>query len=795
MKKLQCEVCGSTEITKIGDDQYQCAFCGVQYSTKDVRKLLHEFSGTVQIDHREEAANAVKRAEQLEAVGESVRAREYYEKALDLDADNETAQERFLQNAKTKVLDPYYIIEPDVDPKENVKDFLKQLASIKSIACDVYKEISIKSVTEQYFTFLLMKVKYDVSWSAVACYTTIDKVEDGYKVRHSSSGTKLQTQYKYQTQTNRVPVNGRNTFFNRTLCIGSPALGEATHCEDSALRDALIEALEKQQYGKYDSYDVHPIDLRKVKEENGQFTYDGLPLIERISTATKKAKKQVFVQTTVDNAKADIISQIGGDSYENLNMSSKTLLDTVTPVCIPIQIIEYTYKGKDYVAVSDLISHTTSIPTIYPCDTELAAEQEKLDNKRQKASGMPTITKLGLALGVIGIVLVFFFALMGDSSFSSKSLILTLLCMAGSLALIISGLVLRSIRNKQAEKATVDIKKNFTAARMEALKQTMEVFFKAYTDYASAESAAAATHCMEIAATHPALHCAGQLQDFEEKEAYSKDEDILCYGLSLYKARHNWLWLTVLGGIGLAVLGILIVAGKCWYYSQFALGMLMLVAGVGSAFVLSLILLTKLRGKVMAIRAYLDQLANNSLSSATDAGMKETVEKLRRLQEQKAQPISVWFFSWAGKHKLALIIPCVLVALLLLGLVAEPVVAELLVAPYEKQLSGTTLVRPKSFNDYLKGHPFTAYQFHEDGTYTEYNYYKPISKELYYELWEPRHGTWNVRFALFSNQLHFVDGYGYGNPLSVDASGTIRSMEDYGGIYTPGELPEIHEED
>ena len=42
MKKMQCEVCGSTDIKKIDDTTFECQSCGVQYSKEEAVKLLVE---------------------------------------------------------------------------------------------------------------------------------------------------------------------------------------------------------------------------------------------------------------------------------------------------------------------------------------------------------------------------------------------------------------------------------------------------------------------------------------------------------------------------------------------------------------------------------------------------------------------------------------------------------------------------------------------------------------------------------------------------------------------------------
>lgn len=125
MKKMQCEVCGSTDIKKIDDSTFECQSCGVQYSKSEVQKLLVEISGEVKIDYSEEAINAIKRGIQFENAGNAKKAEEYYHKALDMDADNEEAQQRAKNISDKRKIEEYYIIEPNIDPGQNVKFFCR----------------------------------------------------------------------------------------------------------------------------------------------------------------------------------------------------------------------------------------------------------------------------------------------------------------------------------------------------------------------------------------------------------------------------------------------------------------------------------------------------------------------------------------------------------------------------------------------------------------------------------------------------------------------------------------------
>lgn len=57
MKKLQCELCGSIDIKKIDEHTFECQNCGVKYSTEEVKKLLLEIGGKIQIDNNDQLKN------------------------------------------------------------------------------------------------------------------------------------------------------------------------------------------------------------------------------------------------------------------------------------------------------------------------------------------------------------------------------------------------------------------------------------------------------------------------------------------------------------------------------------------------------------------------------------------------------------------------------------------------------------------------------------------------------------------------------------------------------------------
>jgi len=85
MKKLACEMCGSTNIVK-KDGLWVCQSCGAKYSPEEAKKMMVE--GTVKIDNSSEAENFKKLAKRYHDDGDLKKADEYYDKLLELNPDD-----------------------------------------------------------------------------------------------------------------------------------------------------------------------------------------------------------------------------------------------------------------------------------------------------------------------------------------------------------------------------------------------------------------------------------------------------------------------------------------------------------------------------------------------------------------------------------------------------------------------------------------------------------------------------------------------------------------------------------
>lgn len=94
MKRLTCEMCGSTDLVK-QDGVFVCQSCGCKYSSEEAKKMMIEgtveVTGTVKVDNSATIANYIELAESAlkGANGQSVL--EYTNKALEVDPQNSRA--------------------------------------------------------------------------------------------------------------------------------------------------------------------------------------------------------------------------------------------------------------------------------------------------------------------------------------------------------------------------------------------------------------------------------------------------------------------------------------------------------------------------------------------------------------------------------------------------------------------------------------------------------------------------------------------------------------------------------
>ena len=68
MKRITCEMCGSTDLVK-KDGLFECQSCGTKYSVEEAKKMMVEgtvnVEGTVKIDDTNKINNLIKNAKTL----------------------------------------------------------------------------------------------------------------------------------------------------------------------------------------------------------------------------------------------------------------------------------------------------------------------------------------------------------------------------------------------------------------------------------------------------------------------------------------------------------------------------------------------------------------------------------------------------------------------------------------------------------------------------------------------------------------------------------------------------------
>lgn len=94
MKRLTCEMCGSTDLVKDGG-VFVCQSCGCKYSIEEARKMMIEgtveVSGTVKVDNTALISNYLKMAHNALDADNHEEAESYANKIIELDPQNSTA--------------------------------------------------------------------------------------------------------------------------------------------------------------------------------------------------------------------------------------------------------------------------------------------------------------------------------------------------------------------------------------------------------------------------------------------------------------------------------------------------------------------------------------------------------------------------------------------------------------------------------------------------------------------------------------------------------------------------------
>lgn len=481
MDRIRCETCGSNDIKKIDDDLFVCQSCGIQYSRSSIQKML----GTVTIDHTSEVENTLKRAEQFEAGGDMDTAKEYYNKALDMDAENQKAFERLSEINAKQSFDGYYVVKSTLSQEEVIDHFVKELSMTKSIACDIYKELKITSVTTEYNAFVFEKATFKHEWSAVQLKNYYEN-QTVYETTYENGRPVQKPQTKRVKKTNRIQRSGTNIHTSSALYHASNTALKRMNVGLKNDEKILAEMVASALYDKWDLYKpkkLKPNDV--ILSENGA-SYDGIALNLNLDVNICKNKSAALRERGDQEAVQEIIPQIGGDGYENLNAMYEIVEHDTTCIAFPITVIRYTYKEKEYVAVCDNVKHTLTMPKMYPCDKEIANARSSIQVDRLGVDIVRSIGyKISGILFAIG-VLAFILAVVFDSDFFGTIAGITLL---GSIAAFVYFTIKDSKNSDKIDKQSDDLRTQLFTPRARAFVQCHTAFFEKYNQSHAVEEA------------------------------------------------------------------------------------------------------------------------------------------------------------------------------------------------------------------------------------------------------------------------------------------------------------------
>lgn len=216
MKRIQCEVCGSTSIIKRGD-LYECQYCGVQYEPDTISKLL------VTIDHTPEVENYILLGNKMEEAGDLHHAKEAYNKALDLDANNQKASEDLkkvsLSIDQSAFIKQFKVCSKYDKSQNSIRELVCKFMDINDIACDIFKYITITDTQTWFVKAKLIDYSLRYNWSAVACHEYYEN-ETVWEYDYSQQKKVPKTQRV--TKVDRTPISDTDIFKGTLFlfCLG-----------------------------------------------------------------------------------------------------------------------------------------------------------------------------------------------------------------------------------------------------------------------------------------------------------------------------------------------------------------------------------------------------------------------------------------------------------------------------------------------------------------------------------------------------------------------------------------------
>lgn len=115
MAALKCEICGGSLILMNDTETFECESCGTKYPKRVLQKMYAEITGTVRVEGSVQVSgiasvtSLIQRAQEFEQGNNYEKAKEYYNRVLDIDPTNDEARQgldapKFSLKTQEKVL-------------------------------------------------------------------------------------------------------------------------------------------------------------------------------------------------------------------------------------------------------------------------------------------------------------------------------------------------------------------------------------------------------------------------------------------------------------------------------------------------------------------------------------------------------------------------------------------------------------------------------------------------------------------------------------------------------------------
>lgn len=406
MSFIKCKMCGSTDMLKQGD-YWVCQSCGIKQTEE-------KYMDRVLIDHSNDVENLIIRANQFLGKGDSTKALEYFNKALDIDPYNETAlnavkaleTDDFSEDDETETV--VYISKRAVSAQDGIRNFFNALLK-KEVVPDVFSNIKIVSVTEKYYLAAMPQANYTVSYQATACHNrsvprTVYEEKTFYVNGLRRTRRVPKTEY-FKEFDHSEDVSGEfEHSSSETYLFSENLLDVLIKNKCTELRDNLCKNLSQ-------NFDVSTLIPLSDVVDSSETAVDQIE--SRCLESREKAAVEKFIKNLKENA-ADVAAfYCPGDYVTNMSVELADFALNWISFYIPIQTIEYEYKGERFTALQTLCAGETVLVMTYPHKeklqdeslnnrTQTDAEKSGEDNEPEVDSGFSDISKLALILLVIG---------------------------------------------------------------------------------------------------------------------------------------------------------------------------------------------------------------------------------------------------------------------------------------------------------------------------------------------------------------------------------------------------------